>query len=116
MDAHVDKAVIAGLKDFMGDQYPVLLDAYLVDSDQRIALAEQAIAEHDMAALSLAIHSFKGSCGNIGALELARLCRELELAVDQQNQPMIDAFFAQIKTELAAVKSIFLLEIQASAS
>ncbi|MFI8479411.1 Hpt domain-containing protein [Pseudomonas sp. NPDC078700] len=112
MLAHVDKAVIAGLKDVMGNEYPVLLEAYLADSEQRLGLAEKAVVEHDMPQLLLAIHSFKGSCGNIGALELSRLCLELEGAVDTQNQPMVDSLFAQIKTEMEAVKAIFLSEIQ----
>ncbi|WP_339513054.1 Hpt domain-containing protein [Pseudomonas sp. RL_15y_Pfl2_60] len=114
MVAHVDKVIIAGLKDVMGHEYPVLLQAYLQDSNERLRLAEHALVENDMTALRLAIHSFKGSCGNIGAFELARMCQALELAVEQQNRPMLDQLFAQIKIELAAVRVFFQLEIRAS--
>ncbi|SNT09603.1 Hpt domain-containing protein [Pseudomonas segetis] len=114
MVAHVDEVIIAGLKDVMGNEYPVLLEAYLQDSRERLRLAEYALAENNMSALCLAIHSFKGSCGNVGAYELARLCQALELAVEQHNRPLRDQLFAQIKIELAAVRIFFQLEIQAS--
>lgn len=114
MVIHVDKAVIAGLKDIMGDEYAILLEAYLTDSDQRLRLAQQAVAEHDSSALREAVHSFKGSCGNVGALELAHLCQALECAADKQNQSVIEGLLAQIKTEMMTVKAVFVHEIHAS--
>ncbi|MBX9764643.1 MAG: Hpt domain-containing protein, partial [Pseudomonadaceae bacterium] len=41
-DIHLDSAVLAALQDVMEDEYPVLLDTFLVDSGERLLLLRQA--------------------------------------------------------------------------
>ena len=77
-DIHLDDAVLAALQDVMEDEYPILLDTFVADSEERLRLLHQARAEGDAQGLRLAAHSFKGSCSNMGAVLLAGLCKELE--------------------------------------
>ena len=65
----------------MEDEYPILLDTFVADSEERLRLLHQARAEGDAQGLRLAAHSFKGSCSNMGAVLLAGLCKELELSL-----------------------------------
>ncbi len=77
-DIHLDHSVLSALRDVMEDEFPVLLDTFLADSAERLRQIRQAHAAADSQALRLAAHSFKGSCSNMGALELAGLCKQLE--------------------------------------
>ena len=70
-DIHLDSSVLVTLQDVMEDEYPVLLDTFLVDSEERLLILHQAEQAADALALQLAAHSFKGSCSNMGALILA---------------------------------------------
>jgi len=75
---HLDYNVLALLQDVMEDGYPLLLDTFLSDSEGRLNSLHQAALAQDAEALRRAAHSFKGSCGNMGAPLLAELCRQLE--------------------------------------
>jgi len=79
-DIHLDSAVLAALQDVMEDEYPVLLDTFLIDSEERLLVLRQAEQAADAQSLRLAAHSFKGSCINIGAPRLGELCFEAEKA------------------------------------
>lgn len=83
-DIHLDQNVLASLLDVMGEEYPVLLDTFLVDSDERQRHIHEALAAADPQALRLAAHSFKGSCSNMGAPMLAGLCKQLEEAARRE--------------------------------
>jgi HPt (histidine-containing phosphotransfer) domain-containing protein len=77
-DPHLDSAVLASLQDLMEGEYPVLLDTFLADSDERVRLLAEALHTQNAQLLRLTAHSFKGSCSNMGALLLADLCKQLE--------------------------------------
>lgn len=107
---HVDATVLAALQDFMGEEYPVLLDTYLLDSEERLRMLREAQRDGDMQALRLTAHSFKGSCSNVGALHLAALCKELE-EIGRRGQPdEAPTWIAQVEEEFARVKSLFQAE------
>ena len=77
-DIHLDNAVLAGLQDIMEAEYPLLLDTFVADSEERLRLLHAALDNNDAHELRLAAHSFKGSCSNMGAPLLAHLCKQLE--------------------------------------
>ena len=41
-EAHIDNQVLASLREVMEEEYPVLLDTFLVDSDERLRLLREA--------------------------------------------------------------------------
>ena len=61
-DVHVDSHVLATLREVMEDEFALLLDTFLSDSDERLRLLRQAQAQGDAQAMRMAAHSFKGSC------------------------------------------------------
>lgn len=75
---HFDNRVLMTLQDVMEGEYPVLLDTFLTDSEERLRLLQNGCMRGDAEDLRQAAHSFKGSCSNMGAALLAELCRQLE--------------------------------------
>ncbi|KFX70200.1 histidine kinase [Pseudomonas taeanensis MS-3] len=111
-DIHLDSAVLAVLQDIMGDEYAVLLETFLADSEERLRLLRQAEMTADAQSLRLAAHSFKGSCSNMGALLLAGLCKELEDIGQRQALPEAPVLLEQIEREFAIVRILFKSELQ----
>lgn len=94
---HLDSAVLAALQDVMGDEYPLLLDTYLADSEER---------------LRLAAHSFKGSCSNMGAPMLTALCKQLEEVGRRESLAEAPELIERIEREFAIVRILFKAERQ----
>jgi HPt (histidine-containing phosphotransfer) domain-containing protein len=111
-DIHLDSAVLAALQDVMEDEYPVLLDTFLVDSEERLLLLRQAQQQTDAQNLRLAAHSFKGSCSNMGASLLAGLCKQLEEAGRREQLDLAPDLIEQIEREFAIVRILFKSERQ----
>lgn len=111
-DIHLDSAVLTGLQDIMEEEYPLLLDTFIADSEERLRLLHTALENADAHELRLAAHSFKGSCSNMGAPLLASLCKQLE---DESSLNVLDdapAVLEQIEREFAIVRILFKSERQ----
>lgn len=111
-DIHLDDAVLAALQDVMEDEYPILLDTFVADSEERLRLLHQARQEADAQALRLAAHSFKGSCSNMGAVQLAGLCRQLEDVARREALELAPDLIEQIEREFAIVRILLKSERQ----
>ncbi|MBL4866152.1 MAG: Hpt domain-containing protein [Pseudomonadales bacterium] len=78
MAVHLDMDALQELREVMEDEFGTLIATYLDDSVVRLESLKEALETHDADALRKAAHSFKGSCGNIGAPTLEDLCRQVE--------------------------------------
>lgn len=96
----------------MEDEYPVLLDTFLLDSEERLLILHQAEQAADALTLRLAAHSFKGSCSNMGALILAGLCKQLEEAGRLGQLEQAPELVEQIEREFAIVRTLLKSELQ----
>ncbi|WP_263139286.1 Hpt domain-containing protein [Pseudomonas sp. RIT-PI-AD] len=111
-DVHLDDSVLAALQDVMEEEYPVLLDTYLLDSEERLRLLRESQRLGDMQALRLTAHSFKGSCSNMGAPLLASLCKELEEVARLEQAQDAPIWIERIEREFAIVRILFKSERQ----
>lgn len=111
-ESHLDQNVLASLLDVMGEEYPVLLDTFVLDSDERLRCINEALASSDAQALRLAAHSFKGSCSNMGAPLLAGLCKELEEEARRERLDTAPELVDQIEREFAIVRILLKSERQ----
>lgn len=100
---HLDSEIQATLRDVMGDDFTLLIDTFINDSNERIKALAQSISQCDTDGLRRAAHSFKGSSSNVGALRLADSCRLMEtlaLAGDPEPWPiqltLIERDFAEV--------------------
>lgn len=107
-DEIVDQALVAELKDVMGEGFPALVDSFQADADTRMAALEQHLAEDDAGAVRQQAHSFKGSSGNVGAVQVARLCLKLEGLADDGDldhaPDVLDELRQALDSYLAAVR------------
>ncbi len=74
----IDTTRLDELKDIMGDELGVLVEAYIESASELVVSAEQAFASADFETLRRAAHSLKGASINIGAEDLSDYCRVLE--------------------------------------
>ena len=111
---HLDYSVLSALQEIMEDEYPTLLDIFLDDSEHRMTrlrqmypVCEDGSGAFDLQELSLMAHSFKGSSGNMGALHLADLCRELEERSRRKEVAGLEDLLARIDLEYVTVRRLF---------
>ncbi len=100
-EQHLDTEALGELREVMEDEFTVLMKTYLNDSLARIQSIHDAIEQKDADALRKEAHSFKGSCGNIGAPRLADLCRQLEelgRSGGVDGQELLDAISIEFQT------------------
>jgi HPt (histidine-containing phosphotransfer) domain-containing protein len=103
-DIHIDHKVLSDLQEVMEDGYLNLLDTFLDDSKKRLSQLHEA---KSAAELGHAVHSFKGSSSNMGAVALAELCRQLEERVKQQPLYGIEDLINQIDCEYKVVRQLY---------
>jgi len=96
----------------MEDEYPVLLDTFVTDSEERLRLLQNAQQEQDAQAMRRAAHSFKGSCSNMGAKALAESCRDLEELARRGELAESAQLVSRIEREFAIVRILLKSERQ----
>jgi signal transduction histidine kinase/CheY-like chemotaxis protein/HPt (histidine-containing phosphotransfer) domain-containing protein len=75
----IDENIIAELIDVMGEDFSMVLDAYLSDTPDLLQAMEAAAAAHDAEAMVNPSHSLKSTSANFGAMKLSRMAEKLEL-------------------------------------
>lgn len=55
-----------------------LVDLYLLDAPRRVVAMRESSARGDWPATKRDVHSLKGSSGTLGALQVVRICEEIE--------------------------------------
>ena len=115
-NSRLDGNVLAALREVMEDEYPVLLDAFLLDSEKRLKMLHIACERGDVEQLRQTAHSFKGSCGNMGAVQLADLCRQLEELAGDQRLDGSAALIEGVEREFAIARILYRAERQRCAA
>ncbi|MCU1759145.1 Hpt domain-containing protein [Pseudomonas sp. 14P_8.1_Bac3] len=110
-DTHLDRDVLSALQEVMEDEYSMLLDTFLADSEERLSLLHRA---GDAETLGATAHSFKGSCSNMGAIRLAQLCHELEQRSKEKPLQGIEQLVGEIDGEFAIIRPLYEAERQRS--
>ncbi|CEA06048.1 Hpt domain-containing protein [Pseudomonas saudimassiliensis] len=76
----LDPDVQTMLRELMQDDYNSLLQTFLQDTDRRLCQLHESLDRNNWEGFRQAAHSFKGSCGNMGALALTKACQQAEEA------------------------------------
>jgi HPt (histidine-containing phosphotransfer) domain-containing protein len=103
-DQHVDRDVLDTLRDVMEENYPDLLDTFLIDSESRVQVLQTTA---DAEVLSEVAHSFKGSASNMGAVRLAVLCQKLESEARDKSPAENVRLVADISVEFAEIRTVY---------
>jgi histidine phosphotransfer protein HptB len=103
-EVHLDHDVLSALQEVMEDGYPLLLDTFLSDSQERLRQLHKADDANQLIATA---HSFKGSSSNMGAIRLAELCHQLEQRAQELSPGGIEELVAEIDSEFAIVRPLY---------
>jgi HPt (histidine-containing phosphotransfer) domain-containing protein len=101
---HLDYDALNALREVMEDNFELLIDTFIQDSTTRLSTLQEMAAgtARDADAIRRAAHSFKGSCGNMGAPRLTYLCTNVELKA-------VAADFDNLVADVQAVEDEFLV-------
>jgi CheY-like chemotaxis protein/HPt (histidine-containing phosphotransfer) domain-containing protein len=95
----LDRAVIADLREAIGDITPVI-EAALADLPQRLATLGCAVTDAVNDGIRAEAHALAGACGNLGAHEAARLAHALETLSRSGAPGGAPALFAALDAEI----------------
>ena len=114
--APVDLAMLASYEKIQLDGEPdlivELIDLYLEDAPRRVAVMQESLAKRDWLSVKREAHNLRGSSGNLGALQMARICDEIEGIESGNLFASIAALLNCLRLELERVVHIFLAERQ----
>lgn len=112
----LDRTIINGLKELRepGQPDPLreLIELFLKDAQPRLQQMEVAAAAGDLAKLTAATHTLKGSASNLGARRLATLCAALEKQSKAGDTGQSDKTLAEVTTEFAVVRELLNAELE----
>lgn len=81
-----------------------LLQSYLDRVTQDLLRLSGAIANRDNQSVIEAVHSLKGSSGNIGARHMTNLCNAMESYIKAEDNAGIESLFHELQREFETVK------------
>lgn len=74
----LDESVLMELHDVMGEDYQAVIHSYLLNASQLLTDLKHKANENDIEAVIRAVHSFKSSSKNVGAIELGQKAEVIE--------------------------------------
>jgi histidine phosphotransfer protein HptB len=96
------------LKDELGPEILAeLITDFVLDTTKRLDVIRETISRDDPPALKAAAHALKGSCGNLGADQMQKICERLEqmgLSGDISNASKL---LSQLESEFGQIQTIF---------
>lgn len=114
--AAVDLALLASYKEIQLDGEPdlivELIDLYLEDAPRRVAVMRESLTNRDWLSVKREAHSLRGSSGNLGGLQMALICEEIEGTQCSDPFSSIAALLSCLEHELERVVHTFLAERQ----
>jgi signal transduction histidine kinase/ligand-binding sensor domain-containing protein/CheY-like chemotaxis protein len=115
----LDRATIKALRALpprgARDMLSHIAESYLADSQRLVAAIEQALGAGQAAELARAAHAWRSCNGHVGALELMRLCRELETCGRAGELGAAPELLSQVRVLYARVSEELRREIRRSA-
>jgi HPt (histidine-containing phosphotransfer) domain-containing protein len=112
----INPKVIADLRSLQSPSSPSflaeLIDLFLKEADVHMEQLLRSAAAKDAQGFERAAHTLKGSCGNLGAQAMSRMCAELQMVGRAADWSRADAIlpgladeFREVRIELEAEKS-----------
>jgi HPt (histidine-containing phosphotransfer) domain-containing protein len=91
----------AGAPDFLTE----LIDLFLKEAALHMATLREALAARDAHAFERSAHTLKGSCGNLGAQAMSRICADLQAVGRSADWPRAAFLMPGLETEFQGVKT-----------
>lgn len=105
----IDPKVMQELRDLQAAGAPgflvELIDIFLKEQVQHLARLRKAFQDRDAAMLERVAHTMKGSCGNLGARELSKVCAELQGVARSADWERAGAMVTRIEQDAVTVET-----------
>jgi len=88
------------------EEEKALAKLFSEQSDELLTILQKSIAQDKQEAWKFAAHCFKGSSGNLGAMQLYHLCKDAEMHFEDEEHKKIE-MLAAIKSEIRRVDTFF---------
>jgi HPt (histidine-containing phosphotransfer) domain-containing protein len=93
-----------------------MIELFLFDAPGRLGRLREALAAQDPGGVAAAAHSFRSSCGNLGAERCRSACERIELAAAQQQLPRVPALMDELEAALVEESAALRCELGAAQS
>ncbi len=107
-DTAIDFSALESICEMAGEEASLLVEemiaSYLDDTEARLQAIAQAITQADAETINQAAHSMKSSSANLGAVNLAQLCEELEQLGRAKTIDNIATLVSRAESEFQQVK------------
>jgi HPt (histidine-containing phosphotransfer) domain-containing protein len=103
----VDLEALHELQVLLDEDFEVLLETFVRDSETRLKLIAEGVAKGDAALVREQAHSFKGSSANLYAPQLSALCEALERMAREGRLEGAPQLVADIESQYLAVLASF---------
>lgn len=117
-EMHLDSSKLAMFRELRepGRPDPVieLIEIFISQGHELLARAETAVAQEDFRAARHAIHSLRGSAGNVGAGRLASLAGGLETELEAFHPRIDQSSLDDLRGEFSHVTTLLEREKQAA--
>ncbi|MFT5451740.1 MAG: HPt (histidine-containing phosphotransfer) domain-containing protein [Enterobacterales bacterium] len=107
MTVSIKKEMIEELKELMEDDFPLLLNTFLDDSNKRLVDLKFALAENNANEVRELAHGFKGSSANLGAEKLAEISSDLETMGRTEQLSGAESRFEELNNEYKIILEYF---------
>ncbi len=99
----VDEETYTLLQEIMADEFAELVECFLTDTEQSIAMLQQGIAAQDSEQVGTICHKLKSSSKLIGAFKLAEFAQLLEDYRKNDDHQMAATHLNSLQGEFAEV-------------
>ncbi len=105
MSGLLDEEIISELVEIMGDDIGLLFETFISDSEEKIVQLKSILENGNGDEIRRLAHSLKGSSKNIGAVNLAMRCENLEIDGREGNVVDVEKVYSAISVDYNAVKA-----------
>jgi two-component system sensor histidine kinase/response regulator len=107
----LDRSVLAGLRELQEEGEPDLLEElielFLADVPPQLVALRKAAEADDAHSVERIAHTLRGSCANMGAVEMETLCTELQEMGRSGELRAAPGLIARLEEEFGRVRAVF---------
>ena len=107
MSVSINEEMIEELKDLMEDDFPLLINTFIDDSNKRLVDLNSAIATNNANEVRELAHGFKGSSANLGIEKLSDISSELEAMGRDDELSGAESKFKELDIEYKIILEYF---------
>jgi PAS domain S-box-containing protein len=114
VDGAIDAKALASIRELDDGEGVVLaevIDIFLQEAPQHLAGLRAALQRKDAGELARSAHAFKSASGNVGAVHVVKLCREIERVGRSGELADAPPLLHQIEQQVDAVRPLLQAEI-----